>query len=145
VSAQPNSGILVGKWTYRSFLNDPDLATQFNDLEFGRGTIEITAAPMNELKGTIGGPGWQLQLKGSITYGNPFTVRFQGKGVISGQEWVYDYIGYVVRPWPNGVNQRMAMVGSIVRTIPHSSGSGGTSPAGVVCSWIAVRQDDATS
>ncbi|MEN3331102.1 MAG: hypothetical protein V7641_467 [Blastocatellia bacterium] len=143
MSAQPDSGILVGNWTYRSFLNDPDLSTQFNDLEFGLGTITISAAPMNEFKGTIGGPGWQLQLKGSINYGNPFTVRFQGTGVVGGEEWKYDYIGYVVRPWPNGVNQRIAMVGSIVRTVPHSSGNGGTSPAGVVCSWIAVRQDDA--
>ena len=145
MSAQPDSGILVGKWTYRSFLNDPDLSTQFNDLEFGLGTIEVVPAPMNEFRGTIGGPGWQLQLKGSTTYGNPFTVRFQGKGVVGGEEWIYDYIGYVIRPWPNGVDQRMAMVGSIVRTIPHSSGTGGTAPAGVVCSWIAVRQDDANS
>jgi hypothetical protein len=141
MSTQPDSGILVGAWTYRSFLNDPDLSTQFNDLEFGRGTIQISAAPMNEFRGTIGGPGWQLQLKGSINYGNPFTVRFQGKGVVGGEEWTYDYIGYVIRPWPNGVHQRAAMVGSIVRTIPHSSGSGGTAPAGVVCSWIAVKQD----
>jgi hypothetical protein len=145
MSAQPDIGILVGKWTYRSFLNDPDLSTQFNDLEFGLGTIEVVPAPMNEFHGTIGGPGWQLQLKGSTTYGNPFTVRFQGKGVVGGEEWIYDYIGYVIRPWPNGVDQRMAMVGSIVRTIPHSSGNGGTAPAGVVCSWIAVRQDDANS
>ena len=145
MSAQPDSGILVGKWTYRSFLNDPDLSTQFNDLEFGLGTIDVVPAPMNEFRGTIGGPGWQLTLKGSTTYGNPFTVRFQGKGVVGGEEWIYDYIGYVIRPWPNGVDQRMAMVGSIVRTIPHSSGNGGTAPAGVVCSWIAVRQDDASS
>jgi hypothetical protein len=145
MSAQPDNGILVGKWTYRSFLNDPDLSTQFNDLEFGLGTIEVLPSAMNEFRGTIGGPDWQLQLKGSTTYGNPFTVRFQGKGVVSGEEWIYDYIGYVIRPWPNGVDQRMAMVGSIVRTIPHSSGSGGTAPAGVVCSWIAVRQDEPNS
>ena len=145
MSTTPDSGILVGAWTYRSFLNDPDLSTQFNDLEFGRGTIQIDPAPINEFRGTIGGPGWQLQLKGSINYGNPFTVRFQGTGVVGGEEWVYDYIGYVVLPWPNGINQRPAMVGSIVRTIPHSSGSGGTSPAGVVCSWIAIKQNDPAS
>jgi hypothetical protein len=86
MSAQPDSGILVGNWTYRSFLNDPDLSTPFNDLGFGLGTIKITAAPMNEFKGTIGGPGWQLQLNGSINYGNPFTVRFQGKGIVGGEE-----------------------------------------------------------
>src|SRR5205807_460582 len=76
---------------------------------------------------------------------NPFTLRFQGKGVVDGEEWIYDYVGYVIRPWPNGADQRMAMVGSIVRTIPHSSGNGGTAPAGVVCSWIAVRQDDSAT
>ncbi len=142
MSNEPGNGILVGNWTYRSFINDPDLSTQFNDLEFGRGTIAIAASAMNEFSGTIGGPGWQLQLKGSTTYGNPFTVRFQGTGVVGGEQWVYDYIGYVVRPWPNGIDQRAAIVGSIVRTIPHSSGNGGTAPAGVVCSFIAVRQDD---
>ena len=36
MSQIPNIGSLKGKWTYRSFLNDPDLSTQFNDLEFGR-------------------------------------------------------------------------------------------------------------
>ena len=141
MSAELNSNILVGTWTYRSFLNDPDLATQFNNLEFGRGNIEIEPAPMNEFKGRIYDVGWQLDLKGSTTYGNPFTVRFQGKGVVGGEEWIYDYEGYVIRPWPNGINQRMAIVGTIVRTIPHSSGTGGTAPAGVVCSWIAVKQD----
>ena len=31
----------VGSWTYRSLLNDTDVNTDFNDLEFGRGTIVI--------------------------------------------------------------------------------------------------------
>ncbi|HKC63046.1 MAG TPA: hypothetical protein VKB86_05385 [Pyrinomonadaceae bacterium] len=141
MTTEPNSNILVGTWTYRSFLNDPDLSTQFNNLEFGRGNIQIEPAPMNEFKGRIYDVGWQLDLKGSTTYGNPFTVRFQGTGVVGGEEWIYDYEGYVIRPWPNGINQRMAIVGTIVRTIPHSSGTGGTAPAGVVCSWIAVKQD----
>lgn len=28
----------------------------------------------------------------------------------------------------------------LLGTIPHSSGSGGTAPAGVVAQWIAVKQ-----
>lgn len=56
MSAEVNSNILVGTWTYRSFLNDPDLATQFNNLEFGRGNIEIEPAPMNEFKRRIRTP-----------------------------------------------------------------------------------------
>jgi hypothetical protein len=141
MSQTPNIGSLAGKWTYRSFLNNPDLTVQFNDLEFGRGTIVIDEAPMGVLHGKIGGPGWSLDLNGSINYGDPYSVRFQGKGVVGGEEWIYDYSGYAIKPWPNGINQAPAMTGSIVRTIPHSSGAGGTSPAGVVCSWIAVWQE----
>jgi hypothetical protein len=155
----------LGSWTYRSFLNDPSqfldaidsalenpaqlektpkqavaLLQQLDGLVFGHGTITIVEAPLAILKGTIGGAGWSLALAGSRSYGNPMEVRFQGKGIVGGAEWIYDYIGYLVPQWPNGVQQRPAMVGSIVRTIPHPSGNGGTSPAGVVASWYAVRQ-----
>jgi hypothetical protein len=140
MSQTPNIGSLAGKWTYRSFLSDPDLSTEFNNLEFGRGTITIEEAPMGVLQGNVGGPGWSLDLNGSINYGDPYSVRFQGKGVVGGEEWIYDYIGYAIKPWPNGVNQVPAMTGSVVRTIPHASGTGGVAPAGVVCSWIAVWQ-----
>jgi len=130
----------VGSWTYRSFLNDPDVNKAFNDIEFGRGTIVIEAAPVQSLKGTIGGPGWSLALKGARSYGNPMLARFQGVGVVGGEKWVYDYEGYLVPDWPNGVNQTPAIVGSVIRTIPHSGGQPGTvSPAGVVCSFYAVR------
>ena len=95
----------VGSWTYRSFLNDADVSKAFNDLEFGRGTIVIEDAPMQSLKGTIGGPGWSLALKGARAYGNPMHVRFQGVGIVSGEQWVYDYEGYLVPDWPKVVHQ----------------------------------------
>lgn len=135
------ANVLLGDWTYRSFNNDPDESATFDSLEFGAGTIRVEASEMNEFRGLIFGPGWSLDLKGSSNWGNPFEVRFQGTGTVGGAPWVYDYVGYVIRPWPNGVNQRMAMVGSIVRTIPHPDGARGTAPAGVVASWIAVKQD----
>jgi hypothetical protein len=75
------------------------------------------------------------------------SVRFQGKGIVGGEEWIYDYEGWLVPAWPNGVQQATAMVGSIVRTIPHSGSApkgGGPppiNPAGVVASWYAVRTD----
>jgi hypothetical protein len=130
----------VGSWTYRSFLNDPDVSKQFNDLEFGRGTIVIEEAPMQALAGTIGGPGWSLTLKGARSYGDPMHARFQGVGIIGGEQWIYDYTGYLVPDWPNGVGQVAAIVGSVIRTIPHSGGQPGTvAPAGVVGSFFAVR------
>jgi hypothetical protein len=70
-------------------------------------------------------------------------VRFQGKGVVVGEEWVYDYIGWLVPAWPNSdaTLQRSAIAGSVVRTVPHSSGTGGVAPAGVVASFYAVQLD----
>jgi hypothetical protein len=132
----------VGKWTYRSLLNDPDLSQDFDKLEFGRGTLEIQEVSSTVLGGTIGGPGWQLALHGSFGYGSPMQVRFQGKGLVGGEEWVYDYIGWLAPAWPNSdaTLQRNAIAGSAVRTVPHSSGNGGVSPAGVTVSFYAVQE-----
>ena len=131
----------VGSWTYRSLLNDPDIAKDFNSLAFGRGTLVIQAESSTTLGGTIGGPGWSLNLHGSFGYGSPAQVRFQGRGTIGGEEWVYDYIGWLVPVWPNSDDtlQRAAIGGSVVRTVPHSGGQGQVSPAGVVASFYAVR------
>ncbi|MCI4669586.1 MAG: hypothetical protein MRZ79_15735 [Bacteroidia bacterium] len=142
-----------GIWTYRSWLNETDLTktADVNNLLFGAGYIRIDPSMQTEFKGLIYGQNdlskadphaaadWALNLKGSTNFGNPFTVRFQGKGIVSGSEWIYDYVGYLVLPWQNGVQQKMAMVGSIVRVIPHPNGSGGISPAGVTASWYAVK------
>ncbi|ASF48091.1 hypothetical protein [Methylovulum psychrotolerans] len=129
----------VGKWAYRSLLNDPNLNTAFNDLEFGQGVIDIHEDAMQILSGTIGGDGWSLKLQGSREYGSPMRVRFQGVGVVGGEQWIYDYEGYLVAHWPNGVQQIPALVGSVIRTIPHASSNGGISPAGVVASFYAVK------
>lgn len=130
----------VGSWNYRSLLNDPDINLAFNDLEFGRGTIEIYEDVMQNLCGVIGGPGWSLTLKGSREYGTPMRARFQGVGIVNGEQWIYDYEGYLVSHWPNGVQQIPAIVGSVIRTIPHSGSTpGSVSPAGVVASFYAVK------
>ena len=132
----------VGNWAYRSFNNDPDLAKAANDLLFGEGTLAIAEVTATKLSGTIGGPGWSLDLRGSFAYGTPMQVRFQGKGLVGGEQWIYDYNAYLVPHWSNGVNQTPALVGSVIRTIPHSGGQPGTiAPAGVVASFYAVRSD----
>jgi hypothetical protein len=143
MSSFPNVASLVGPWTYRSFLSDPDLSATFNDLEFGRANLIIYDAVHGVFKGRIFDVDpafpWSLELTGSINYGNPYDLRFQGRGVVKGEEWIYDYEGYVIRPWPNGVDQRPAFVGTVIRTVTHSQGK---SKAGVVASFIAVRQDE---
>ncbi len=137
-----SSAAIVGKWTYRSFVSDPDLNTQPNDLLFGSGTMELSVTAADNLSGTLGGPGWQLNLAGKVMAGTPVSIRFTGSGTIGGEPWVYDYLGYAVPAWPNGVDQRPAIVGTIVRTIAHS---GGKAPAGVVAQWIAVKKPAAAA
>jgi hypothetical protein len=132
----------VGKWTYRSLLNEPDGSIPFDKLEFGEGTIQINNDDAPELlTGTIGGEGWSLTLHGSRGCGSPAQVRFQGTGIVGGELWIYDYIGWLVPVWPNSTEQlqRPAIVGSVTRTIPHSSSGGGTAPAGFVASFYAVK------
>ena len=52
----------VGKWSYRSWYNDPDLATPLEKLQLGYGEIVIEEGPEMVLTGTIGyaADGWSL-------------------------------------------------------------------------------------
>jgi hypothetical protein len=131
----------TGKWSYRSFYNDPDLSKDLKDLLLGSGTLDIQQVSTTVLGGTIGGTGWQLSLHGSFGYGSPMQVHFRGKGLVGGEEWIYDYIGWLVPAWPNSDStlQANAIVGSVTRVVAHSSSSGGISPAGVVGSFYAVQ------
>ncbi len=126
MSANP----FVGSWSCRSLLNDPDFhvmedgSAEFNAVEFGFGTQVITDTGSEMPGGTIGRDGWSLDLKGSMSPRR------------------HDNIAWLVPAWPHGVQQRRALAGSIVRTIPHPGSEPGTvSPAGVVASSYAVLQD----
>jgi hypothetical protein len=136
----------VGNWTYRSLINNPDINVDFDALEFARANLVITEAAPAELGGTLYAPGMSLDLHGSFGFGTPMQIRFQGKGVISGNEWIYDYIGWLVPVWPSSTDdlQTAAIVGSVTRTIPHPNGQGGMNPAGVVASFYAVLQPPAS-
>lgn len=131
------SSAFVGTWTYRSFVSDPNLDAPFDSLEFGRANLVIREPAGGIVGGTIGGTGWSLNLNGMMTPGNPETIRFTGSGPIGNENWVYDYLGFLVPAWPDGIDQRPAIVGTIIRTVPHSNGQ---APAGFVGQWIAVRQ-----
>ena len=137
----------VGTWTYRSLNNDPNLSTDFDDLEFARATLVITETAPAELGGTLFAPGMSLDLHGSFGFGSPMQARFQGKGVIDEDEWIYDYILWLVPVWPSSTDdlQTAALVGSVTRTIPHPNGEGGMNPAGVVASVYAVLQPPPSS
>jgi hypothetical protein len=142
--AQIGVEALTGRWTYRSFVNDPTFPIEdcetLQGLFFGQAELVIDAFAPGDFRGRlIFEPGAEMALIGASSFGNPFTIRFQGRGdTPPTAEFVYDYVGYLVPVWPHGVDQRPALVGSIVRTEPHS---GGAAEPGFVASWIAVKQD----
>jgi hypothetical protein len=138
--APPND--IVGGWHYRSFLNNPQKLNDINGLLFGEGDFILGETATGQLVGTgdFGG-GDAVKFQGSVTHGTLLAVRFQGIGTGSGNsDWVYDYLGVLVPSWPNGVGQVPAIVGSVVRSAPHSNGSGGVAQAGKVGSFIAVKK-----
>lgn len=136
---------LNGKWTYRSFLNDPtpvgDDANKALALIFGEGALSITVTDDVTLRAVLDfGGGAAMDLYGTIVAGtaiHPEVLIITGAGRegTSTAKWVYQYQGSVVPNWPQGVKQVPAIVGTVVRTIPHGSG-----PAGVVASFVIVRQ-----
>jgi hypothetical protein len=139
----PSANPLVGKWTYRSFRSIPDISTPFEKLELWRATLTVEeSATLGAFQGRLDGePGEGLILNGTISYGGTVAVRFQGRGDgNASKDWVYDYLGFLIPQWNNGVDQRPALVGTIVRTKSHKSGTG-IAPAGSVAQWIAVKRD----
>lgn len=136
---------LKGIWTYRSFNNitaevgdDPKKALA---LIFGEGVLTIK--PMSEtlFHAVLDfGGGAAMDLYGEIVPGVgvcPETLIITGTGRenTSTAKWVYQYKGYVVPQWAEGVKQVPGIVGTVIRTIPH-----GTGKAGVVASFVMLKR-----
>ena len=136
--------VLDGRWTYRSFLNNPgpvgDDPQKALALIFGEGQLDINGNDGRIFKASLdfeGGAG--MDLFGTIYQGsgiNPEALLITGTGRegTPTAKWVYQYEGYVVPHWAEGVDQRPAIVGTVIRTIPHDGGR-----AGLVASFIAVK------
>jgi hypothetical protein len=140
----PNS-MLTGDWTYRSFVNNPvpvdGDAEKALQLIFGEGDLSFVSADDRLFKAVLDfGGGAAMDLYGSVYVGhgvNPPTLLITGTGRegTSTAKWVYQYQGYIVPGWAEGVNQVPAIVGTVIRTLPHDGGA-----AGVVASFVAVKK-----
>ena len=132
---------LAGDWLYKSFISNsnPDDDPQL----FGQGIFKIQQSDFGNISADFDFGQWgQMKVKGTVHFGNPFQMRFQGKGVkgTGAEDWVYDYIGYLVPNWVEGVDQMPSIVGSLIRTKPH-----GESQAGVVASFIMLKMESTAS
>lgn len=133
---------LVGDWTYRSFRNVPEPAG--NDpaawlaLRFAEATFTFRQPSGSALAGEIDWGSGGLDLTGEVTSAADGTlaVSLVGMGRAGTQTdgWRYDYQGWLIQPWPGGVDQVPAIVGSVIRVEPH-----GGAAAGYVASFIAVK------
>src|SRR4051812_35106009 len=129
-SPAPND--VTGSWHYRSFVNEPSQVPDINKILFGEGDLTFQESATGILQGTGDfGDGDTMSYQGTVARGSWITIRIQGVGTgAKNKDWLYDYVGIIVPSWPNGTNQRQALVGSVVRSAPHSNGAGGTVPAG---------------
>ena len=143
-----SSSALAGKWTYRSFHNDPAPVAEDPDtaaqkalaLIFAEAVFSFEIPTSTTLQGTIDWPGGGLDLRGTIRpdgAGALPTVEIVGTGRpgTGSAGWEYDYRGQLAYQWPNGVDQVPALVGSVIRAKPHNG-----APAGYVASFIAVKR-----
>jgi len=142
---------LSGAWTYRSFHNVeatlPPSEPLGNRLLFGQGELVFdNVISQDDVKGQLAfrsnpprASDARLELRGRIEHGTPNRIRMRGVGVpgTSAEGWIYDYVGFIAPEWPDGVNQRPAIVGTVIRSVAHAA----ESPAGVVASFVAVAKN----
>jgi hypothetical protein len=143
---QSAATLLTGKWTYRSFLDDPTevtsdpnkVAEKLLALLFAEAVFTFEIPTPTTLKGAIDWPGGGLNLHGTVQEddsGPVVAIIGTGRAHTDTAHWEYDYHGQLAYRWPHGANQRPAIVGNVIRAKPHNG-----APAGVVASFIAVKQ-----
>ena len=144
-----------GLWTWR--ILDPTYVTgdktwqQERDLILADGFVFNFRTPTSTtLEGTFesrdgGLP--LLNLRGTVRPGvgdEPvsFDIVGTGRSDSATAGWEYNYHGHLTRNWSHAVDQRPALVGSVIRVKPHNGQAGGgwRSEAGTVYSFIAVKQ-----
>ena len=128
---------LSGSWTYLSFHNDPEHVYRgqtyvgfaqkpqptAQELILQEAFFRLQTPTSTTLQGRIeweGGKG--LDLTGTIrpgVGGEPSSFQMTGIGRLDGWPWEYRYYGHLTRTWPGAVDQRPALVGSIIRSNSH--------------------------
>ena len=150
--ALPDGKVFNGKWTYRSLLNNTNVNMDFDSLAFAAATINLSAFGADSVKGQIL---WAMDSAGTIFNGLNLTGKYFyndttlcyfiegfGDAALGTTGWQYNYQGYLVPRWPDGIDQAVVLTGSVVRVKKHSCDSSGNncSPAGVVATTYMVKQ-----
>lgn len=136
---------VTGHYTYRSLLNDPDPAEDFNKLWLGEGELFMFVSPSGQISGTLAFPSARLEggkdlmdISGQVTGWSPpaFELRGQGRPGTPTESWDYRYAGSLAPAYEDAVGQRPTLTGTVLRAKPH-----GQDKAGVTASFVAVKRD----
>jgi hypothetical protein len=136
---------LAGVYTYRSFLNLPQPAPDFNILRFGEAELSIAVGEDGSVTGTLAFPADPgagdrafMDMTGRATDGSPPALELEGIGRpgTGTADFDYKYCAYPAPAFADAVDERAALVGTVMRAKPHDG-----APAGATASFIAVRRD----
>lgn len=136
---------VTGYYTYRSLLNAPGPVDDLNEIRFAEAELFLYVAPDGTISGTLAFPADPLaaekdfmDLTGTVTSWSPLTVEFEGIGrpETGTASFDYKYQATLAPAYPDAIQQRPALVGTVMRAKPH-----GTARAGFTASFIAVKRD----
>jgi len=136
--------MIAGKWTYRSYRNDPALVNgnaqkALTDI-FGEGVFTLATPTPDTITGVFDmGGGYVLDITGKLAHAagavSNIAMAGVGRAGTPTDGWEYDYNAIPGYAWPTGVDQVPSFVGTVLRAKPHNG-----SPSGFTASFISVRQ-----
>jgi|SRR5690349_15944141 hypothetical protein len=141
---------LTGYYTYRSFLNRQDPVDDFNRIRFAEAELFLNV----QIDGTIFGtlsfpaePGAQekqfMDINGKVeNLLDQLTFEFDGQGRPNTEifDYLYRYSGTVAHTWEKGTDQKLSLVGTVLRVQDHGSGTQ-IAKAGATASFVAVQRE----
>ncbi|SEG95933.1 hypothetical protein SAMN05444920_109205 [Nonomuraea solani] len=140
---------LTGYYTYRSFLNNPGLVADFNELRFGEAELYLSVQQDRTITGTLSFPSASgvdrkdfMDITGEVLDWSTVRFRLSGKGRprTGIADFHYEYDGVLSRTWETGVGQRLSLTGTVLRAKDHGSGTH-VARAGATASFVAVKRD----
>src|SRR5262249_461163 len=92
-------------------------------------TTEIELLPDDDgrilVKVRLEGDGDVLDATGTVSMEcDPPAIRFRPVADLGNpptKGWIYDYVGTLTYRWPDADGQRPAIVGTVIRTVPHAT------------------------
>lgn len=141
--------VISGDWIYRSFYNTTEPVTTLDQILFGEGdlTLSVKADGFFQNSTLSFGTDYPMNVFGQAihVHDNAFSLprialEMKAFGVEGTKTagWIYEYRGYLLPTWYNGIDQATAIAGTVIRVVEH----GPQSPAGVVASFVAVKKQN---